>query len=126
MKKTHIPEFTGTLRQHVIYYVIKIIPKLRDFTLSNIKTCVCALRTEKLHTHTHTITALCVLGDARLVRQGFLGCLRDVLVKRTESGPFEEWEPLDWDSAQEREETYESWEGCPTHRDDGAHFLGQG
>ncbi|XP_076156222.1 usherin [Alosa pseudoharengus] len=64
-------------------------------------------------------------GDARLVQQGFLGCLKDVLVKRAER-PFEEWEPLDWDSAEEKEETYESWEGCPTHRDEGAHFLGQG
>ncbi|KAL2098580.1 hypothetical protein ACEWY4_005060 [Coilia grayii] len=64
-------------------------------------------------------------GDARLVTQGFVGCLRDVLVQRVER-PLEEWEPLRWESALEEVNTYHSWEGCPTHRDEGAHFLGQG
>uniref|UniRef100_A0AAY4ADY9 Usher syndrome type IIa protein homolog n=1 Tax=Denticeps clupeoides TaxID=299321 RepID=A0AAY4ADY9_9TELE len=63
--------------------------------------------------------------DARLVQQGFSGCLRDVLVKRADR-PFEEWEPLNWDAALEEVETYESWEGCPAHSEEGAHFLGHG
>ncbi|XP_030630773.1 LOW QUALITY PROTEIN: usherin [Chanos chanos] len=64
-------------------------------------------------------------GHARLVRQGFSGCLRDVLVMKAD-GPEEVWRPLDWDTAVDREEVYESWEGCPLHSQNGAHFLGQG
>ncbi|XP_063040160.1 usherin [Engraulis encrasicolus] len=64
-------------------------------------------------------------GAARLVTEGFVGCLRDVLLLRSQR-PLLQWEPLRWDSALETTHTYHSWEGCPTHRDPGAHFLGQG
>ena len=65
------------------------------------------------------------LGDAQLVQQGFSGCLRDVQVKMIDS-PSEVWQPLDWSRATERVVAYESWEGCPAHTEEGAHFLGQG
>ncbi|XP_062312043.1 usherin-like, partial [Osmerus eperlanus] len=64
-------------------------------------------------------------GDARLVQHGFSGCLRDVKVKMSDS-PSEVWQPLDWFRATERVVALESWEGCPAHSEDGAHFLGQG
>ncbi|XP_051795531.1 usherin [Acanthochromis polyacanthus] len=64
-------------------------------------------------------------GDARLVRQGFSGCLRDVSFKMTDS-PSEEWRFLDWRKATKKVAAYESWEGCPFQTVDGAHFLGHG
>nr|XP_043886757.1 usherin-like [Solea senegalensis] len=64
-------------------------------------------------------------GDARLVRQSFTGCLRDVSFKMRDS-PSEEWTSLDWAKATKKEAVYENWEGCPTHTVDGAHFLGHG
>ncbi|TMS13118.1 Usherin [Larimichthys crocea] len=64
-------------------------------------------------------------GDARLVRQGFSGCLRDVSFKMT-GGPREEWKSLDWAKATKKVAVYESWEGCPAQTEDGAHFLGHG
>ncbi|XP_010791101.1 usherin [Notothenia coriiceps] len=64
-------------------------------------------------------------GDARLVRQGFSGCLRDVSFKMTD-GPSEDWKSLDWAKATNKESVYESWEGCPIQTVEGAHFLGHG
>ncbi|XP_052001042.1 usherin [Xyrauchen texanus] len=64
-------------------------------------------------------------GSAKLVQQGFAGCLKDVLVKKS-SGTSDVWEPLDWDLALEKHETYESWEGCPAVSEHGAYFLGHG
>ncbi|XP_044201958.1 usherin [Thunnus albacares] len=64
-------------------------------------------------------------GDARLMRQGFSGCLRDVSFKMTDS-PSEEWKSLDWAKATKKMAVYERWEGCPTQTVDGAHFLGHG
>ncbi|KAJ7988957.1 hypothetical protein DPEC_G00314570 [Dallia pectoralis] len=64
-------------------------------------------------------------GDTQLVKQPFSGCLRDFQVKTSDS-PSEMWKPLDWSRATERVGAYESWEGCPAHTEDGAHFLGQG
>lgn len=65
------------------------------------------------------------LGDARLVQQGFSGCLRDVSFKMTDS-PSEEWKSLDWTKAMKKVAVYEDWEGCPVQTVDGAHFLGHG
>lgn len=67
---------------------------------------------------------MCV-GLASLARNGFAGCLRDVLIQRS-SSPEAVWEPLDWDSALEEHETYRDWEGCPTYSEHGAYFLGHG
>ncbi|XP_059204973.1 usherin [Centropristis striata] len=64
-------------------------------------------------------------GDAKLVQQGFSGCLRDVSFKMTDS-PSEEWKSLDWATATKKLAVYESWEGCPIQIVDGAHFLGHG
>jgi len=64
-------------------------------------------------------------GQAQLVQQGFAGCLRDVMVQKS-SGTTEVWELLDWESALEKHETYDSWEGCPAVSEDGAYFLGHG
>lgn len=71
------------------------------------------------------ILALVGPGDAQLVRRGFSGCLRDVTFKMTDS-PAEGWTPLDWSTATNRVAAYQSWEGCPLHSVDGAHFLGHG
>nr|XP_057944950.1 usherin isoform X3 [Doryrhamphus excisus] len=65
------------------------------------------------------------LGPARLMRRGFSGCLRDVRFKMTDR-PSEKWSPLDWTKATNKMSAYESWEGCPLHIGDGAHFLGHG
>ncbi|XP_066526697.1 usherin [Hoplias malabaricus] len=64
-------------------------------------------------------------GPARLVQQGFAGCVKDVLVQRA-SRPEAVWEPLDWDTALEEHETYGGWEGCPANSEHGAYFLGHG
>ncbi|XP_008295345.1 usherin-like, partial [Stegastes partitus] len=64
-------------------------------------------------------------GDARLVRRGFSGCLRDVSFKMTD-GPSEEWQFLNWTKVTKKVAAYESWEGCPLQTVDGAHFLGHG
>lgn len=71
------------------------------------------------------VFALAGSGDARLVRRSFSGCLRDVSFKMTDS-PSEGWKPLDWTTATSRVAAYESWEGCPLHSVEGAHFLGHG
>uniref|UniRef100_A0A3B5AVF4 Usherin-like n=1 Tax=Stegastes partitus TaxID=144197 RepID=A0A3B5AVF4_9TELE len=63
--------------------------------------------------------------DARLVRRGFSGCLRDVSFKMTD-GPSEEWQFLNWTKVTKKVAAYESWEGCPLQTVDGAHFLGHG
>uniref|UniRef100_A0A3Q3B8L8 Usher syndrome 2A (autosomal recessive, mild) n=1 Tax=Kryptolebias marmoratus TaxID=37003 RepID=A0A3Q3B8L8_KRYMA len=89
------------------------------------------------YSHIHTDHSVCVApicvfsvssaspGDALLVRQGFSGCLRDVSLKMTDS-PSEEWQNLDWTKATKAVAVYESWEGCPLHTVNGAHFLGHG
>ncbi|TRY59648.1 hypothetical protein DNTS_027391, partial [Danionella cerebrum] len=63
--------------------------------------------------------------EAKIVRQGFAGCLRDVMVQRS-SGSDEGWEDLNWDSALETHNMYQHWEGCPGLSEDGAYFLGHG
>ncbi|XP_067901794.1 usherin [Heterodontus francisci] len=63
--------------------------------------------------------------DTEVVAKGFVGCLSDVQIKKRVI-PTEDWEPLDWNSAEEKVGTYHSWEGCPSVLEGGAHFLGQG
>eukprot|EP00062_Callorhinchus_milii_P018719 gi/632972566/ref/XP_007902721.1/ PREDICTED: usherin [Callorhinchus milii] len=63
--------------------------------------------------------------DAEVLPNGFVGCLGDIRIKKSDT-PNEVWEPLDWDSAEEKVGVYHSWEGCPNVLADGAHFLGQG
>ncbi|XP_041108645.1 usherin [Polyodon spathula] len=65
------------------------------------------------------------IGDAKLVERGFLGCISDVYVKKSDT-PSEVWELLDWEQAEEKAGIYHSWEGCPKNFMEGAHFLGQG
>ncbi|RXN00888.1 Usherin [Acipenser ruthenus] len=65
------------------------------------------------------------IGDAKLVERGFLGCISDVYVKKSDT-PSEVWELLDWEQAEEKAGIYHSWEGCPKKLMEGAHFLGQG
>ncbi|MGH0120773.1 UNVERIFIED_CONTAM: hypothetical protein FKN15_027139 [Acipenser sinensis] len=64
-------------------------------------------------------------GDAKLVERGFLGCISDVYVKKSDT-PSEVWELLDWEQAEEKAGIYHNWEGCPKKLMEGAHFLGQG
>ncbi|XP_065144388.2 usherin [Paramisgurnus dabryanus] len=64
-------------------------------------------------------------GPAKVVRQRFAGCLRDVLVQKS-NGTSDVWQPLDWDTTLESHETYEGWEGCPAVSENGAYFLGHG
>lgn len=85
-----------------------------------------SLKPTNLSIESHLLVfALAGSGDARLVRRGFSGCLRDVSFKMTD-GPSEGWKPLDWTAATSRVAAYESWEGCPLHSVEGAHFLGHG
>ncbi|XP_038667644.1 usherin isoform X2 [Scyliorhinus canicula] len=63
-------------------------------------------------------------GDTKVIEKGFVGCLSDVQIKKRVT-PTEDWEPLDWHSAEEKVGTYHSWEGCPRVLVGGAHFLGQ-
>lgn len=85
-----------------------------------------SLKPTNLSIESHLLVfALAGSGDARLVRRGFSGCLRDVSFKMTDS-PSEGWKPLDWTAATSRVAAYESWEGCPLHSVEGAHFLGHG
>ncbi|XP_078412490.1 usherin [Cetorhinus maximus] len=63
--------------------------------------------------------------DTEVIEKGFVGCLSDVQIKKRVT-PTEDWEALDWNSAEEKVGTYHSWEGCPSVLVGGAHFLGQG
>lgn len=40
--------------------------------------------------------------------------------------PSATWEPLVWQSSEEKVNVYNSWEGCPTSLQEGAQFLGTG
>ncbi|KAM3930149.1 usherin [Leptodactylus fuscus] len=64
------------------------------------------------------------IGITQIIQKGFVGCLGDIFIQRSDSP--EEWQPLDWDEAEERSNVYEKWEGCPESVVDGAHFLGFG
>ncbi|KAM9316854.1 usherin [Gastrophryne carolinensis] len=64
-------------------------------------------------------------GDTEIVRKNFVGCLGDIFIQRSDNYD-EEWDQLDWDTAEERMGVYEKWEGCPETAEDGAHFLGFG
>ncbi|XP_042331708.1 LOW QUALITY PROTEIN: usherin [Sceloporus undulatus] len=64
-------------------------------------------------------------GSTKIVRKGFVGCLRDVLLKMMHH-PYEIWKPLEWKEAVEKLNVYHSWEGCPSVLTNGAHFLGKG
>ncbi|XP_039386307.1 usherin [Mauremys reevesii] len=60
-----------------------------------------------------------------IIQKGFVGCLSDVFLKKTHN-PYENWEPLEWQDAEEQNNVYHSWEGCPTVLMEGTHFLGKG
>uniref|UniRef100_A0A8B9U5J2 Usherin n=1 Tax=Anas zonorhyncha TaxID=75864 RepID=A0A8B9U5J2_9AVES len=57
--------------------------------------------------------------------KGFVGCLSDFFLKKMHT-PYENWESLDWQDAEEQNNVYHIWEGCPTVLSEGAHFLGKG
>ncbi|KFO25414.1 Usherin [Fukomys damarensis] len=63
--------------------------------------------------------------DPEITQKGFVGCLKDVHFMKN-SSPSAVWEPLDWQSAEERVNVYNSWEGCPASLSAGAQFLGAG
>uniref|UniRef100_A0A663LW22 Usherin n=1 Tax=Athene cunicularia TaxID=194338 RepID=A0A663LW22_ATHCN len=60
-----------------------------------------------------------------VVQKGFVGCLSDIFLKKTHT-PFENWEYLNWQDAEEQNNVYHVWEGCPIVLSKGAHFLGKG
>ncbi|XP_056424309.1 usherin isoform X1 [Hyla sarda] len=64
------------------------------------------------------------VGDTQIIQKGFIGCLGDVFIQKSDSP--EEWQLLDWDKAEEHNNVYEKWEGCPESPEEGAHFLGFG
>ncbi|XP_028580478.2 usherin [Podarcis muralis] len=64
-------------------------------------------------------------GASKIVTRGFVGCLREVSLKKVHH-PHEVWEPLEWKEAVEQRNVYHSWEGCPGMLANGAHFLGKG
>nr|XP_056708935.1 usherin [Euleptes europaea] len=64
-------------------------------------------------------------GVTKIVTKGFVGCLRDVFLKKVHH-PYEVWEPLQWQEATQQRNVYQSWEGCPSVLANGVHFLGKG
>uniref|UniRef100_A0A8B9SU76 Usherin n=1 Tax=Anas platyrhynchos TaxID=8839 RepID=A0A8B9SU76_ANAPL len=60
-----------------------------------------------------------------IIQKGFVGCLSDFFLKKMHT-PYENWESLDWQDAEEQNNVYHIWEGCPTVLSEGAHFLGKG
>ncbi|XP_053139313.1 usherin [Hemicordylus capensis] len=64
-------------------------------------------------------------GNTKIVKKGFVGCLRDITLKKKHH-PYEVWEPLEWKEAVKQRNVYHSWEGCPNVYANGTHFLGKG
>lgn len=64
-------------------------------------------------------------GTKIIIQKGFVGCLSDIFLKKTHN-PYESWEPLNWQDAEEQNNVYQTWEGCPSGLMEGAHFLGKG
>ncbi|KAJ7402273.1 hypothetical protein BTVI_87954 [Pitangus sulphuratus] len=65
------------------------------------------------------------VGMKAIVQKGFVGCLSDVFLKKVHT-PYENWESLNWEYAEEQNNVYHIWEGCPIVLSEGAHFLGRG
>ncbi|KAG3258086.1 usherin, transcript variant X1 [Ictidomys tridecemlineatus] len=63
--------------------------------------------------------------DPEIIQKSFVGCLKDVHFMK-KYNPSAIWEPLDWQSSEERFNVYNSWEGCPASLNEGAQFLGAG
>ncbi|KAI1240568.1 hypothetical protein IHE44_0008996 [Lamprotornis superbus] len=64
-------------------------------------------------------------GMKKIVQKGFVGCLSDIFLKKVHT-PYENWESLNWENAEEQDNVYHVWEGCPIGLSKGAHFLGRG
>ncbi|XP_040523225.1 usherin isoform X4 [Gallus gallus] len=64
-------------------------------------------------------------GMKMVIQKGFVGCLSDLFLKKKYT-PYEYWESLNWQNAEEQNNVYHIWEGCPTVLSEGAHFLGKG
>uniref|UniRef100_F7ALI8 Usherin n=1 Tax=Xenopus tropicalis TaxID=8364 RepID=F7ALI8_XENTR len=64
-------------------------------------------------------------GTTQINRKHFVGCLGAVYIQRS-GNPLDIWEALDWDEAEEKNNVYDKWEGCPETSEEGAHFLGFG
>ncbi|KAM4770863.1 usherin [Rhinophrynus dorsalis] len=64
-------------------------------------------------------------GDAQISLKPFVGCLGDIFIQQSDN-PHEIWEALEWDNAEEKNNVFEKWEGCPDIAEEGAHFLGFG
>ncbi|KAJ1157569.1 hypothetical protein NDU88_010275 [Pleurodeles waltl] len=64
-------------------------------------------------------------GEAQITAKGFVGCLSDLHIKKSDH-PYEIWEALKWHHAEEHNNVYQSWEGCPVLLTEEVHFLGQG
>uniref|UniRef100_A0A8C6NEI0 Usherin n=1 Tax=Melopsittacus undulatus TaxID=13146 RepID=A0A8C6NEI0_MELUD len=60
-----------------------------------------------------------------IVQKGFVGCLSDIYLKKVHT-PYEKWESLNWEDAEEQNNVCQIWEGCPVVLLEGAHFLGKG
>ncbi|PKU48925.1 usherin [Limosa lapponica baueri] len=65
------------------------------------------------------------VGMKMVVQKGFVGCLSDIFLKKVHT-PYENWESLNWQDAEEQNNVYHMWEGCPIVLSEGAHFLGKG
>lgn len=64
-------------------------------------------------------------GMKTVIQKGFVGCLSDLFLKKMYT-PYEYWESLNWQNAEEQNNVYHIWEGCPVVLSEGAHFLGKG
>ncbi|KAM9016840.1 usherin [Ara ararauna] len=65
------------------------------------------------------------VGMKMIVQKGFVGCLSDIYLKKVHT-PYENWESLNWEDAEEQNNVCHIWEGCPVVLAEGAHFLGKG
>ncbi|XP_055581897.1 usherin [Falco cherrug] len=65
------------------------------------------------------------VGMKMIVQKGFVGCLSEIFLKKLHT-PYENWESLNWQDAEEQNNVYHIWEGCPIVLSEGAHFLGKG
>nr|XP_006813188.1 PREDICTED: usherin [Saccoglossus kowalevskii] len=64
-------------------------------------------------------------GNTEVVRQGFVGCMRNVRIKKQHT-PTEVWEDLDWNTAVSSSHVFPTMEGCPAQLQPGIQFLGRG
>ena len=64
------------------------------------------------------------IGNTEVIRQGFIGCMRNVKIEKQHT-QTEIWEDLDWDASVSSSHVFPTMEGCPTQLQSGIQFLGR-